>query len=133
MRQAQPQWGNLVKRGQGVGRMLRGRGGGLRGGVPGTDGKDREGRSCCLGLVSSWRRRAESGPERIQTTLRLRRKFFTFLGSGGEEVVGGRHGGRGVNKRPQLLTVLLVFRSLPPTRSKEASAGGLTATGRRGC
>lgn len=37
-----------------------------------------------------------------------------------------------MNKRPQLLTTLLVFWPLPPTRSKEASAGGETAEGGRG-
>lgn len=36
-----------------------------------------------------------------------------------------------MNKRPQLLTTLLVFWPLPPTRSKEASAGGVTAECRR--
>lgn len=54
--------------------------------------------------------------------------FFGEWGGGGVE--GGRKGG--VNKRPQLLTVLLVFRSPPSTRSKEASAGGVTGEGRRG-
>lgn len=53
-----------------------------------------------------------------------------FFGEWGGGVEGGRKGG--VNKRPQLLTVLLVFRSPPSTRSKEASAGGVTGEGRRG-
>lgn len=45
---------------------------------------------------------------------------------------GGRREKGGVNKRPQLLTVRLVFRPPPPTRSKEARAGGVTGEGRRG-
>lgn len=94
--------------------------------MQGTDGKDIEGRSCCLDLDNSWRQRAESGPGRIQTMLHLCLKLFTFLGSRGEEEEGGREGG--VNKRSQLLTALLVFWPPPPTRSKEASSG----EGRRG-
>lgn len=76
---------------------------------------------------SSWHRRAESGPGRIQMMLLLRCKFFTFLGSGVVEVGGGRKGV--LNKRPQLLTVRLVFRPPPRTRSKEARAGGVTGEG----